>query len=299
MISFVGQTLRILPLVYLRMVPSYAVFLFLLYLVYGSEMDAFTRWFLAGITVTPSMSLLVLLALRSGLVQLKVSGPIFPPAIFKGLARLAGFQWIIMLLIQGILFAPMVWALEQYADLPLRQNLTLLLTGLRDFVIAGKAGEIHRAYGYSVMAYGIAYGISAAVMGTAMAGTAATVVQKPPRIDSLWGFGHRFFTLLLLYVPVAFALWTGVVYAYQAGLSQIIFTCIPNSILAAIMPIYLVNFVWLPFFASGAAVAYSQNAQRIETARRNEMEALIAGAQPMPDLRALRQARQDRQNSNP
>lgn len=298
MISFIGQTLRILPLVFLRMLPSYAVFLFLLYLVYGSEMDPFTRWFLAGITVTPSMSLLVLLALRSGLVQLKVSGPIFPPAVFKGIARLAGFQWIIMLLIQAILFAPMIWALEQYADLPLRQNLTLLLTGLRDFVISGQAGQIHPAYGYSVMAYGIAYGISAAVMGTAMAGTAATVVQKPPRIDSFWGFGHRFFTLLLFYVPISFALWTGVVYAYQAGLSQVIFTYIPNSILAAIMPIYLVNFVWLPFFAAGASVAYAQYKLRIETERRAEMEALIAGAEPMPDLRALRHARQDRQNGS-
>ncbi|MEL6584526.1 MAG: hypothetical protein AAFQ36_11895 [Pseudomonadota bacterium] len=297
MVTFLAHTIRITPWVFLRMLPAYAVFLFALYFVYGREMDPVVRWFLALATISPSMSFLVLIALRSGLVQLKVSAPIHPPAIFKGLGRLAGFQWAILMIVQLVIYAPMIWALETYGGLPLTTNWMLTLVGLRDFVISNNTDSIHPAFGYAIMAYAIPYGISAAILGTAMAGTAATVVRKPPRIDAFWGFGHRWFSLLLLYVPVAFILWGGVVIAYQEGISQYFFQLVPSSILAAILPIYLVNFLWLPIFAAGASVAYAQNQQRIEEQRQAELDEMIAGAQPMPDLKALRQARQERQST--
>lgn len=294
--GFFGYSLRLIPAVFLRLLPVYVVYLFMLFLIFGTALEPFVRAFLVLIVVFPSTALLVLSALRAGLIHSRQTEAVFPQAVSKMIVRLVFIQGLMALIIQFIIFFPILLYLDEAWGLPLFQNQLLAFEGLMQLITTGQAALIHPGYAYAIACYAIPFAVSSAILAAPMAGTAAMAVRKPPMHDAVWGFGSRTITLFLFYAPVALCIWGGLVIAVSDGLISYFFSLTQNSLLAFVLPWVMGLFIWLPVFAAGASTAYAHRRLLDTKLRDIMMQSYTYRVEENTDIGALRRARQSRQH---
>ncbi|MEL7216538.1 MAG: hypothetical protein AAGJ96_11475 [Pseudomonadota bacterium] len=295
MVSRLAAAILLAPAILVRLLPIYAVFSFLVYFVFYSGFDALSERFFMSIILAPAFYIVVLSALRAGLIHTKQTEAINPAKVLRGVSRLISFQGTLVLVGQFAFMGPALLLLERIAGLPLFSNPVLTLQGITEVMSMGDVSRVHWVFGAAILLYAIPFAITCAFAAPAMVATAATVVRKAPGFDPIWGFASSFWSLLLLFFPIAILLWLSVLAYYAGNMVFFVTGMIGSARLAFLLPILLASAVWLPIFAAGGTIVFREARAEEEAERRSAIEAAMR-AQPeeMPDLRALREARQQR-----
>jgi hypothetical protein len=268
-----------------------------MWLAFSVNDDVFLRWLLGFLAFVPGLPLVTLMIKRGALMQLRVTEPTALDRIVRGMLRLGAFQGLIWLLISIVLLAPMGLAIQYTIGFPKVTDVAFTLEAITEVLVLGQTDRLDPRYGILFVLFSVPTAIAGSFVAIAMAGTAATVVRRPPLIDSIWGVGRRVGALLLLFVPSAvifFGLGTILV---TGGIIPLVADLTRSQVIGVVSPLLIALSLWLPLLASAGAVGYDICRKYDEAEKVARLSAGIRAMSEPDDIRSLRAERQKSRNS--
>ncbi|MBB5517134.1 hypothetical protein FHS89_003180 [Rubricella aquisinus] len=289
----------IFPVVFLRALPIYALAGVYFWLGFSVNDDLFLRWLLGFLCLFPGLPLMTLMVSRGALMQLRVTEPTALDRIIRGALRLGAFQGLIWLLLSLVLMAPMGLAIHYTIGFPKVTDVAFTLEAITEVLVLGQTERLDPRYGLLFVLFAVPTSIAGSFVAIAMAGTAATVVRRPPLIDAIWGVGRRVGSLLLLLLPGAVIFFGLGALLVLGGIIPLVADLTRSQVIGVLSPALIAMALWLPLLASAGAVGYDicRKYDDAEKAAR-----LSAGLRAMPepeDIRSLRAARQKSNGKQP
>ena len=246
--------------------------------------------------VQPIFVFLSILAIRGGMMALKVTDGSEIGKLFSVTWRVLRFNVPLMMLIitlfglsvmitgLNISGNPFLDELAQASSLSARFKSYFIKEAAVQFPVAVSAGW--------VLGICVAY----AAMGVSVAAAAAMAVAKPPNHFTIWGIGAQFVNLLILSLVVLFLPFVLFIMAFGGMQLSVEYLLGLDPFLYYGIAIYL---VWAYcVLAAGAALAYSLTLVADEERRAAEMAAVagVARDRERVDLAALRKSRMHNQD---
>lgn len=292
MTAFLSQTLMIFPLVFLRALPTYVIGGVYFWLAFSVNDDVFLRWFFGLIAIFAGLPLAALMILRGALVQLKQTEATALDRIARGGVRLGAFQGFIWLLIALVFLIPCGLAFYYLVGLPKVTDAAFTLEAIGEVLIVGQMDRLDPRYAMIFVLISIPTALAGSFIAIAMAGTAATVVSRPPLIDSIWGIGRRVGALAVLFVPSALVFFALAFMLTIGGLIPLVADLTRSQIIGVVSPLLVALSLWLPLFAAAGAVGFKECRARDAQERAAIIGAGAQGRAAPDDIRALRAGRQ-------
>ncbi len=246
--------------------------------------------------VQPIFVFLSILAIRGGMMALKVTDGSEIGKLFSVTWRVLRFNVPLMMLIitlfglsvmitgLNISGNPFLDELARASSLSARFKSYFIKEAAVQFPVAVSAGW--------VLGICVAY----AAMGVSVAAAAAMAVAKPPNHFTIWGIGAQFVNLLILSLVVLFLPFVLFIMAFGGMQLSVEYLLGLDPFLYYGIAIYL---VWAYcVLAAGAALAYSLTLVADEERRAAEMAAVagVARDRERVDLAALRKSRMHNQD---
>ncbi len=246
--------------------------------------------------VQPILVLLFILAIRGGMMALKVTDGSEIGKLFSVTWRVLRFNVPLMTVIItlfGLSFMltglnlsgnPFLDELAEASSLSARFKSYFVKEAALQFPVAVSAGW--------VLGICVAY----AAMGVSVAAAAAMAVAKPPNHFTIWGIGAQFVNLLVLSLVIVFVPFVLFVIAFGGMKLDMEYLLGLDPFLYYSIAVYA---IWaFCVLAAGAALAYSLALQAEEERRAAEMEAMAGMARDRErvDLAALRKSRMHNQD---